>query len=163
MKEHLEAKEERKNVYTREYIKECFEKTLKELPERYFEDAVTLLHENNACFAQTAYHCRIGCVTYYVKAIVPESFSLHVASRHVSGLQKLINAKNSLGSICDKNPIANFKKNRIASNVEQKVVKDLLDIWNIVDVEKGGILNVKVSWQRPPFYRNLLRQIMLPR
>ena len=67
--------------------------------------------------------------------------------------EELINAKNILVSICDKNglsnPIADFKKNRIASNVEQKVVKDLLDIWNIVDVEKDGILNVEFVAQNP--------------
>ena len=46
--------------------------------------------------------------------------------------EEVINAKNILVSICESNgisdQISDFKKNRIGSNVEQKVVKDILDI-----------------------------------
>ena len=53
-------------------------------------------------------------------------------------------AKNLLISECDKvnlsNHISDFKKSRIRPNVEQKLVKDILDIWAVIDTNKGGIL-----------------------
>ena len=56
--------------------------------------------------------------------------------------EEVLTAKNILVSFCEKNGLSNAiiepKKNRIGANVEQKVVKDILDIWEIVDGEKGG-------------------------
>ena len=66
---------------------------------------------------------------------------------------ELIDAKNTLVSICDKigisNLIAEFRTKRIASNVEQKVAKDILDIWSIIDSEKGGNIGVVFVAQDP--------------
>ena len=54
----------------------------------------------------------------------------------------LVAAKHLLVNICDKiglsNNVSDFKIKRIGSNVEQKLVKDLLDIWDVIDAEKGG-------------------------
>ena len=45
---------------------------------------------------------------------------------------------------CEKNNVSNAindsKKNRIGSKVEQKVIQDIIDIWQAVDTEKGGQL-----------------------
>ena len=61
--------------------------------------------------------------------------------------EEVIIAKNILVSAGDKcglsNQISDFKKNRIGSNVEQKVTKDILDIWNTIDAEKGGLLGIE--------------------
>ena len=57
---------------------------------------------------------------------------------------EVISAKNILISECDKlnlsSQISDLKKNCIGANVEQKVVKDIIDIWVIVDAVKGGVL-----------------------
>ena len=57
---------------------------------------------------------------------------------------EIATAKNLLISECDKinlsSQISEFKKTRIRPNVEQKLVKDILDIWTVIDREVGGIL-----------------------
>ena len=54
----------------------------------------------------------------------------------------LVTAKQILVNICEKiglsNNISEFKIKRIGANVEQKLVKDLLDIWDEIDAVKGG-------------------------
>ena len=61
--------------------------------------------------------------------------------------EEVIFAKNVLLAECEKvnlsGAINEFKKNRIGANVEQKVVKDILDIWEVVDTEKGGKLETE--------------------
>ena len=67
--------------------------------------------------------------------------------------EEVICAKNTLISACDHNGISNqiseCKKNRIGTNVEQKVVKDILDIWSVIDVEKGSSFGVEFVAQNP--------------
>ena len=67
---------------------------------------------------------------------------------------ELITAKQILVSLCDNNGLSNqifeLEKNRIGKNVNQKVAKDILDIWGVVDKEKGSpILLQRV---RPVFH-----------
>ena len=58
---------------------------------------------------------------------------------------ELITAKQILVSLCENNglssQISELKRNRIGKNVNQKVAKDILDIWDVADKEKGGFLN----------------------
>ena len=60
---------------------------------------------------------------------------------------EVISAKEILVSHCEDSNVSNainpLKKKRIGTDVEQKVVKDILDIWEIVDSEKGGQLCTK--------------------
>ena len=61
--------------------------------------------------------------------------------------EELSSAKQLLLSQCEKDKLSNhlneFKKNRIGSNVEQRTAKDILDIWEVVDHEKGGSLSTE--------------------
>ena len=67
--------------------------------------------------------------------------------------EEVINAKTVLVSVCENNgisdQISDFKIKRIGSNVEQKVVKDILDTWSYIDTEKGGQLGVDFVAQNP--------------
>ena len=66
---------------------------------------------------------------------------------------ELIDAKNTLVSVCDKvgisNLITEFRTKRIASNVEQKVAKDILDLWSVIDSEKGGDAEIEFVAKNP--------------
>ena len=67
--------------------------------------------------------------------------------------KELITAKDIIVTICENiglsNHVSEFKTKRIGSNVEQKVVKDILDIWSIIDSEKGGNIGVVFVAQDP--------------
>ena len=60
--------------------------------------------------------------------------------------EQFLTAKQILVSQCDKykltNQISDFKRNRISPNVEQKLVKDIIDIWDVIDRETGGDLDI---------------------
>ena len=72
-----------------------------------------------------------------LSSIILESFSR----------EEVVTAKQTLLSLCEKSGLSNntseSKIKRIGANVEQKVIKDILDIWEIVDNEKGGNLGTK--------------------
>ena len=61
--------------------------------------------------------------------------------------EETVLAKNVLISHCEQiglsNAIAEPRKNRIGVNVDQKVVKDILDLWEIIDTQKGGQLGTE--------------------
>ena len=61
--------------------------------------------------------------------------------------EELSAAKQLLLTQCEKENLSHlindYKKNRIGSNVEQRTAKDILDIWEVVDHEKGGSLNTE--------------------
>ena len=67
--------------------------------------------------------------------------------------EEVIAAKHVLVSNCEKHglsdAIAEQKIKRIGSNVEQKVVKDILDIWEIIDTVKGGQLGTTFVAENP--------------
>ena len=67
--------------------------------------------------------------------------------------EEVITAKQVLVLHCEKNGlsdvIAEQKKNRIGNNVEQKVVKDILDIWELIDTVKGGQLGTTFVAENP--------------
>ena len=58
--------------------------------------------------------------------------------------EDVLTAKNILIAECDKvgicDEISDFKKGRQKKNILQKVSKDILDIWDVVDRLKGGQL-----------------------
>ena len=58
--------------------------------------------------------------------------------------QEIFDAKQILLAECDKlslnADINESRKKRIGQNVEQKLLKDILDIWQVIDSEKGGNL-----------------------
>ena len=60
---------------------------------------------------------------------------------------ELVTAKQILVSFCEKSSVSDAinpsKKSRIGSNVESKLVKDIIDIWEIVDSERGGQLQTQ--------------------
>ena len=72
-----------------------------------------------------------------LSTIILESFSR----------EEVVTAKQTLVSLCEKSGlsdnISESKIKRIGANVEQKVIKDILDIWEIIDNEKGGDLGTK--------------------
>ena len=61
--------------------------------------------------------------------------------------EELALAKQTLLTQCEKDNLSNnvneFKINRIGSNVKQKIAKDILDIWQVVDSERGGVLGTQ--------------------
>ena len=62
-------------------------------------------------------------------------------------------AKSILVSLCEKNGISDqineSKKNRIGANVNQRVAKDILDIWEVIDTEKGGNIGTEFVAANP--------------
>ena len=59
--------------------------------------------------------------------------------------EQFLTAKQLLVLQCEKlnlsNRISDFKRSRISPNIEQKLVRDILDIWDVIDREKGGELD----------------------
>ena len=66
---------------------------------------------------------------------------------------EIIKAKDILISECQKvnvsDQISESKKSRHKPNVEQKHIKDILDIWTVIDNEIGGNLNTKFVASNP--------------
>ena len=73
--------------------------------------------------------------------------NLHSTLVEFYNREELSLAKQLLITQCEKDNLSNhineFKKNRIGSNVVQRVAKDILDIWEIVDHEIGGSLTTE--------------------
>ena len=67
--------------------------------------------------------------------------------------EQFLTAKQILISQCEilnlTNLISNFKKTRISPNTEQKLTKDILDIWDVIDREKGGKLDTQFVPSNP--------------
>ena len=67
--------------------------------------------------------------------------------------EHFLTAKQILVSQCEKNKLTNqitdFKRNRISPNIEQKLVKDIIDIWDVIDRETGGDLDTVFAASLP--------------
>ena len=73
-------------------------------------------------------------------------------------LEELTTSKNNLIAECEKidiaESIADFKKKRLLTktdaDLKQKIAKDILDIWAVVDVQKGGQFKTNFVHSVPP-------------